>query len=307
MPKRIIITGATGLIGKNISNVLLDKKYELIILSRSPQKAELIIPGASQYLEWDSTKETSDTWKRFIDGADAIIHLAGENVMAKRWSEDHKRNVIESRRIGTKKLVDAIAESSVKPKLFLSASAIGYYGYNPFETFDENSKYGSDFFSDVVKVWEDEAIKAKQYGAREVRIRIGIVLDKNEGALAKMIIPYKYCIGGPLGSGKQWFPWIHIDDLVNLFVYAIENDFVHGALNGVSPGIVTMKEFSKMLGKAMHRPSIFKVPEFILKIIVGEGADAVTKVSKVVPTRTIESGYHFSYAELEKTLHNILK
>lgn len=307
MSKTIILTGATGLIGKKLSQVLLDKKYELIILSRNPLKAELAIPGASQYLEWDSVHSTSDSWKNSIDGAEAIVHLAGENVMAKRWNDEHKKNVIESRRNGTRKLVDAVAASNGKPKLFLSASAIGYYGYDPDKTFDEYSSPGNDFFSEVAKVWEEETVKVSQFGVREARIRIGIVLDKDEGALAKMITPFKYFIGGSLGSGGQWFPWVHIDDVVNLFIYAIENDNVNGALNCVSPGIVTMKEFAKMLGKVMRRPSFFKVPEYVLKLIVGEGADAVTKVSKVVPKRTIESGYKFRFAELEKALSDILK
>lgn len=295
------------MIGKRLSKAILEKEYQLIVFTRSPKKAKAIIPGADSYVYWDSTSAGGDEWKDYIKEADTVIHLAGENVMAKRWSDEHKKNVIESRRLGTKKLVDAIASSDKKPGLFLSASAIGYYGYDPQKTFNEDSPSGSDFFADVVRIWEEETLKVKSNNIREVRIRIGIVLDKNEGALAKMITPFKFFAGGPLGSGKQWFPWIHIDDLVKLFVFAVENENVNGVLNGVSPGIVNMNEFAKTLGKVMRRPALFKVPEFALRLIVGEGADAVTKVSKVAPIRTLDAGYKFQFENLETALKDILR
>lgn len=300
--KRIIITGATGFIGSKISAELIKRGDEVVVLSRSSEKARQIIQKAYKYVDWNFN--SMGEWIKEIEEADAIIHLAGENIMGARWSDTHKKKVLNSRVLGTGTLVNAICQSSKKPS-FICASAIGFYNNSIDVVVDEESPSGSGFLSEVTQKWEVEAVKVKTCGSRSVTIRTGIVLDKNEGALAKMITPFKFFIGGPLGSGKQWIPWIHIDDIANLFVYAIDNE-ITGILNGVAPNAVRMKEFAKVLGKVLNRPSFFRVPEFILNLILGEAAYAVTKGSKVLPNRTLDAGYKFNYTDLREALKNIL-
>ena len=300
--KKIVLTGATGLIGKKIADLLIRRGDEVTIFTRSIDKAKKIIPGAADYVEWNPK---SDNWHSALEGKYAVVHLAGENVMAKRWDEQHKKNIFDSRVDTTRALVKAIQNTSNKLKVFISASAVGYYG-NSEEPVTEKSNAGNDFLAGVVNVWEEETKKVDLLKVRRINIRIGIVLDKNEGALARMITPFKYLIGGPLGSGKQWFPWIHIDDVIGIFLYAIDNENVFGILNAVSPNPVRMSEFCKTLGSVMHRPSLFKVPAFVLKIIFGEAADVLLTGARVIPERTMKLGYKFIFEKREDALMNLL-
>lgn len=304
MNKKIVITGATGLIGRELSRRLIDRDDEVYILTRSPQKAEVLIPRAEEYIEWDYSNEG---WEKYISSADAVIHLAGENVMAGRWSEEHKRRIKTSRIESTRALVDAMAKVEKKPEVFICASATGYYGTSEEELFDENSPAGKNFLANVTEEWENEAAKVKEIDIRYVGIRTGIVLSKYGGALARMLMPFKFFIGGPLGNGNQWFPWIHINDIVRLYLYALDHSEVSGILNGVAPQNVTMKEFCKSLGKIMHRPAMFNVPEFALKILFGEGADVLIKGANVIPRRTKEAGYRFEYSNVDDALKQLLQ
>ena len=301
--KRIIITGATGLIGSAIAKKLIGRREEVIVFSRSPKEAKSKVTGAYEYVKWNYD-EVGD-WVKSIENADAIIHLAGENVMSKRWNDDHKRKVLASRVDGTLNLVSAIEKAKRKPSVFVCASAIGYYDYSVDIIVDETSLPGTSFLSDVTNKWELAAAEVEKYGVRRVSIRIGIVLDKNDGALAKMITPFKFFVGGSIGSGKQWMPWIHIDDIANLFIYAIDNN-LSGPLNGVASNPVRMKEFAKALGKVLNRPSLFPVPEFLLQLVIGEGAEVILNGSKVLPNKTIEMGYKFEFIELESALKDVL-
>jgi uncharacterized protein len=303
MMKKVILTGATGLIGKNNASKLIQRGDEVTIFTRSVDKAKRIIPNAAEYVFWNSER---DDWQPKLESKDAVIHLAGENVMAKRWNEEHKKNIYNSRVDSTRILVKTIENAVDKPKVFISASAIGYYG-NSEESVSEKSNSGKGFLSEVVRSWEKETNEVDRLGVRRVNIRIGIVLDKYEGALEQMITPYKFFIGGPLGSGKQWFPWIHIDDVAGIFLFALDNENVYGILNAVSPNPLRMNEFCRTLGAVMNRPSLFKVPAFVLKIIFGEGADVLLGGAKVIPERTIELGYIFNFVEVEKALKNLLK
>lgn len=305
MPKKIVITGATGLIGRKISEALINRGDEVIIFTRSPEKAKQIIPGAKEYVEWNYEKPGE--WKEKINGVDSIIHLAGENVMGSRWTENYKSKILESRIVSTKNLVEAISQAIIKPKSFLSASAVGYYPYSETEEFTENSKPGNHFLSQVTKQWEKETTLIEKFGVRGVNIRTGIVLDKNDGALAKMLLPFKLFIGGPLGTGKQWFPWIHINDIVGIYLFALDNNNVHGALNAAAPEFINMKLFCKNLGKVINRPSVFKVPPFVLNIVLGKGAEAVLNGSKIKPQRTLGFGYKFLFDNSISALNNILK
>ncbi len=304
MEKRIVITGATGLIGRKVCRQLSEKGHKLVVFTRSPYKARNIINSSAEFVEWDY--KNIDSWKDHLCAADSIIHLAGESVMGGRWTDEHKKRVYNSRIKSTNAIVDAISRCNVKPESFVCASAVGFYDDSIDKVFDENAEQGKGFLAKVTADWEKAAAAVEEFGVRRVSIRIGIVLDQNGGALEKMITPFRFFIGGPLGSGKQWFPWIHIQDIANLFVHSIENENVRGPLNGVSPGIVTMKEFSQTLGKVMNRPALFKVPEFMLKIILGEAASSVTRGSKLIPNKTLESGFNFVFNDAEDALMDIL-
>lgn len=302
--KRIIITGATGLIGSKITDKLIARGDEVVVFTRSPDKAKEKIKNAHSYVRWDYNLQGG--WKESIIEADAVIHLAGENVMGNRWNEKHKEKVLESRKIGTKNLVDAICNNGNKCEAFICASAIGYYNNDINIVVDEDSPAGNDFLADVTSNWEKEAAEVEKCNVRRVSVRIGIVLSKEGGALEKMITPFKFFVGGPVGSGNQWVPWIHIDDVVDLFIYSLDTK-VEGPLNGVSPNPVTMNTFAKTIGKVLNRPAFFKVPEFLLNVVLGDAAKVITKGSQVLPKKTISAGYKFKYENLEKALNNILK
>ena len=302
MNRKIVITGATGLIGKRIAHKLIQRGDKVTIFTRSVNNAIRFIPDAAEYVKWDYNK---DNWQMKLEGIDAVIHLAGENVMAKRWNKQHKENILKSRIETTSAMVNAIINTENKPKIFISASAVGFYGSSD-QPVTEKSLPGKDFLSNVVNAWEDQSKKVDEYKVRRSNIRTGIVLDKNEGALAQMVIPFKYFIGGPLGTGKQWFPWIHIEDVVGIYLYVLDNDNVDGIINAVSPHPIRMNEFCKSLGKIMHRPSLFKVPEFVLRLIFGEATDVLLASAHVIPERTLELGYKFEFEKVENALKNLL-
>jgi uncharacterized protein (TIGR01777 family) len=301
--KNIILAGATGLIGKEIARLLIERGDKVTIFSRSVEKAKNIIPNAEKYIVWNTQ---STDWYKILEGQDAVINLSGENLMAKRWNEEHKKNILSSRINTTAVFVNAFERVVNKPKVYLSASAIGYYGFTK-NMVTENSPSGKDFLAGVVKIWEKESEKIEKFNVRRINIRIGIVLDKNEGALSKMILPFKLFIGGPLGSGNQWFPWIHISDVAGIFLYALDNEKVKGAVNCCSPDLVTMRGFCNSLGIILNRPSFFRIPEFVLKIVLGESSDVIVNTSGALPQKIIEAGYKFRFEKLENALRSILK
>lgn len=300
--KKILLTGATGLIGKRIANKLIERGDEVTVFTRSVDNARRAIPDAAKYVDWNYN---NDDWLINLEGVDGVIHLAGENVMARRWNKEHKNKILKSRIDPTRSLVNAIGKIAEKPKVFISASATGFYG-NSEQPVTEESLPGKDFLAGVVIAWENEAKKAAGYNVRSVNIRIGIVLDKNEGALYRMIKPFNYFAGGPLGTGKQWFPWIHIEDVAGIFLHALDNENVAGILNAVSPHSLRMDEFCKSLGKVMNRPSLLKVPVFLLRLIFGEGANVLISGAKVIPKRTMEFGYKYKFENEEKALIDLL-
>lgn len=300
--KKIVITGATGFLGKKIASQLIDRKDEVTVFTRSIQNAKEMIPNAYEYVNWNLH---SDNWQKYLEGKDAVINLAGENLLAKRWNKKQKEKIISSRVNGTRALVNAIENLKSKPKAFISASAIGYYG-NSEEVVNENSNAGNDFLAKVVKAWEDESTRLQEIKVRRVNLRIGIILDKSEGALAKMITPFKFFVGGSFGKGNQWFPWIHIDDVVGIFLFALDNANVNGILNTVSPNPLRMNEFCKTLGSVLKRPAVFNVPAFMLKIILGEASVVLLNGAQVFPKKTIEFGYKFKYPDLKTAIKNII-
>ena len=300
--KKVIVTGATGFLGRGIAEELITRGDEVTIFTRSVKNAKQKISNAYDYIEWNTA---SNNWYHKMENKDAVVHLAGENVMAKRWNEEHKKNILISRIEGTKSLVNAIGQVKNKPEVFITASAIGYYG-NSEKPVNEDSEPGKNFLAEVVNAWENEACKVELLGVRRVSIRIGIVLDVNGGALAPMINQFKFFTGGPIGNGQQWFPWVHIEDVIKIFLFTIDNLNVKGALNASSPNPIRMNEFCKILGRVMQRPSFLKVPSFIIKGLFGEAAEVLLNGAQVIPEKTINAGYKFRFNTAEEALKNLL-
>ena len=301
---KILVTGGTGFIGRNLIKKLLNKNHDLVVVGRSEDKIKKVFGESVTCVGWNLSEpvtEKNNELAKALNNTDAVIHLAGENISDKRWNEEFKNRIINSRVMSTRLLVDCIKENESRPEIFISSSAIGYYGIINKEVVTEQSKPGNDFMSRVCVEWENASEELERINIRRVIIRTGIVLNKNEGALKKMLLPYKMFIGGPLGNGKQWFPWIDYRDLVNIYLFTLENN-ISGAVNAVAPGLVTMKEFGQVLGKQLNRPSLFPVPKFVLKIILGEAADYFTEGLKIKPARLSETGFKFEFGELKKAL-----
>jgi uncharacterized protein (TIGR01777 family) len=303
MNKKILITGATGLIGPPICEQLISRGDEVTIFTRSLKDNTLLPPQVKQ-IEWNYLKP--DQWGQYLEEKDAIIHLAGINLFSHRWTERFKAKVIESRKVSTFNLSNVINHLKNKPEVFISASAIGYYGNTGNSEADESYPAGSDFLAEVCKEWEMNAAYVESSGVRRISVRTGVVLDPNEGALKEMLWPFRLFIGGPLGSGKQWFSWIHLNDVVKGYIFAVDNKNLSGPVNLTSPNPVRMNEFAETLGKVLRRPSFFKVPSFALKIIAGEAADVVTYSQRIIPAKLSQAGFTFEYPQLYKALKDLL-
>jgi uncharacterized protein len=274
-----IVSGGTGFIGRRVVERLRGNGHEVAVWSRRGSNASL-------------------------DGMDAVIHLAGEPV-AQRWNATVKQRILDSRVLGTRRLVDEMGRVGAGPKVLVSASAIGYYGERGDEILTENAGPGEGFLADVCRGWEAEADRAAQFGVRVMRLRIGFVLGKNGGALGKMIPAFKAGVGGKLGSGKQWMPWVHIDDVVEMFARAVESD-MSGVWNATAPNPVRNEEFTKELGRVLHRPAFFPMPGLALKIAFGEMGEHMLDSARVVPEAALTAGYRFRFSELGAALRDLL-
>ena len=245
-------------------------------------------------------------WMEKINGADGIVHLAGAPI-AKRWTEEWKTIVRDSRVLGTRHIVDAIEQASMKPDVLVHGSAVGYYGALVQEAVTEDAPPGNDFMGTLCYEWEEEALRAESLGVRVARIRTGIVLDPEGGALKELLPPFRFFVGGPMGSGEQPWPWIHRDDEIGILLHALDHPTVSGPFNAVSPHSINNRQFSKALGRALGRPAIIPVPHFVLKLMLGEGSVTVTGGQNAVPERTAQSGYTFQYTSVDKALKNLLE
>ena len=295
---KLLITGGTGFIGSVVCSKLLDnKKNEITVLSRNPGKIKTPVKSISSLdqLEKDAT-------------FDVIINLAGEPIADNRWTEKQKQKIIDSRIDTTENIIEFIKYSKYKPKLLISGSAIGYYGINKTNTdIDENGTGDDSFSSQLCKQWEAVALKANSFGVRTCLLRTGIVLGKNGGALKKMLPPFKMGLGGKMGSGQQWMPWIHLDDLVGIILYCIEHDDIDGPINGTSPNPSTNQEFTRTLGKVLNRPTFMSIPDIIIKLLMGQmGIELLLSGKKIRPIKISEKGYQFQYPILDNALQNIL-
>lgn len=277
----------------------------MVAFTRNGSSAERVLPK-SENLEIVaySPKEAGD-WQSKIAGCDGVVNLAGEPIAENRWTPELKKTLLESRTLTTQNVVNAIAQATPKPTVLVNASAIGFYGTSETASFDENSASGQDFLAEVCRAWEAEANKVKESGTRLVILRIGIVLE-NGGALGKMLAPFKMFAGGPIGSGKQWFSWIHREDLVSLIIRALTSG-MEGVYNATAPTPVKMAELTNTLGQVMNRPSWLPVPGFALEAMLGDGAIVVLEGQQVLPKRTLESGFEYAYPTVKQALEAILK
>ncbi len=304
---KVAVTGGTGFVGSRLVEQLEATGAQTVLLTRNAQKALLQFPAAVyknvSIVEYDSL--TSGDWQTQISGCDAVVNLAGEPISESRWTPDRKKLLMTSRVVTTTKLVEAIATAAIKPKVFVSTSAIGFYGTSETETFDESSAAGSDYLAEICTNWEAAAMGVKATGARLVILRFGIVLGMG-GAIGKMLPPFKLFAGGPIGTGKQWFSWIHQDDVVALIMQALTQESMEGVYNATAPNPVTMNELCSEMGKTLGRPSWLPVPAFVLETMLGEGASLVLEGQKVLPKRSIESGFKFGYASVSEALKQVL-
>ena len=298
---KVIITGATGFIGSMLIEWLWNQFHSLVLLSRNPP-AEVGVTK-KEWVAWNPP--AGGSWEEAIDGADGIINLAGEPIAGKRWSKEQKEKLRSSRMDSTRALVNAIGKAKTKPKFFLSASAVGYYGPRGDEILTEASAPGGDFLSRLCVDWEEEARQAEAHGVRVATVRTGIVLGKGQGALKKMVPPFKMFLGGPLGSGKQWMPWIHIEDEIGILRFLMENQNARGAFNASAPKPVTMEEFAKALGEVLSRPSWVSVPPSALALIAGEMADMLLTGQRAVPEAALKLGYSFKYPMVGDALKSL--
>lgn len=295
-----LITGASGFIGKRLIRLLLAAGNTV---NYSARKRAAEIDTQAAYHCWDVNSAPP---LECMGRLDAIIHLAGEPV-AQRWSPEVKRRIHDSRVLGTRYLVDGIAKLKYRPKILVSASAIGYYGATGNRAVTEqDGPAKNDFLAEVCLSWEHEAQRARDFGVRVVTPRISVVLGRDGGALPKMLTPFRLGLGGTLGSGSQWMSWIHLDDITSMLRWAAENDSVTGAINAASPNPVTNAEFTRTLASVLHRPALLRVPKMALRLAMGEVADHATASMRVLPAVAQELGFPFRYPDLRDALQNIL-
>jgi uncharacterized protein (TIGR01777 family) len=305
---KVAVSGATGFVGSRLVGQLHKDGHRVLVLTRNIAHAQKVFPNkAFSNIEIVAyTPTVSGTWQEAIATCDGVVNLTGEPIGEGRWTPERKQEILNSRKLTTQKIVEAIAKANPKPSVLVNTSAIGYYGTSETATFDETSPSGNDFLAQVCQAWEAEATKVTEAGVRLVILRFGIVLGLG-GALGKMITPFKLFVGGPIGSGKQWFSWIHIDDLVNLIIQALTKPEMSGVYNATAPHPVRMSELSTTMGKVMHRPSWLPVPDFAIEALLGDGAVVVLEGQQVLPQRTLESGFEFQYPDLQSALETILK
>ena len=328
--KRVVVAGATGTIGRGLCKELIAKGYQVVVFSRDQQKARRAVPGAAEYVTWQPAE--TGPWAGALDGAHAVINLAGASLFGQRWTQAYKREIIESRVIGTRGLVRAMAEAHQRPKVFIGSSAVGYYGPSGDRKLDESAPAGNDFLAREVCVpWEREGQKAAELGVRTVIYRSGVVINgegrmslpidlrgaslarpgvilkTEEGAFPLLVMPFYFFAGGPILPGTQWLAWIHLADTVGLLMLALEDERVSGPLNATAPDTLTNRDFARAIGRVMGRPAWLPVPGFALKLLLGEMADMITTGQRVIPKKAEDLGYTFKFPTSEQAIKQILR
>ena len=305
---RIVITGGTGLIGRALIDLLLPEGHEIIVLSRHPDRARL--PAGVRVAGWDGRSAAG--WAELVDGAEAVVNLAGESIagtglIPARWTAERKRRILESRLQATSAVVEAIAGAARKPRVLVQASAVGFYGARTDDrVLDESAPPGDDFLAQVAVQWEAASEPVERWGVRRVLARTGLVLSASGGSLPPTLLPFRFFLGGPLGSGQQWWPWIHIRDEVRALSFLMAEERPAGPFNLVAPHPVTNREFAQTLGRVLGRPAFLHAPAFLLRLALGEMGDLLLKGQRAVPKRLLGLGFEFEFPELETALRDLL-
>ena len=303
---RVIVTGGTGFIGSALCRELLAAGHLPVVLSRDPQRALARLGAGVEAARWEPGR--GGDWQQTLDGADAVINLAGESIAAGRWTAARKAAIRDSRVASTRSLVEAIGRAGRRPKVLLNASATGYYGPRGDDPVTEDDSPGDDFLARVCRDWEAEARAAEAFGVRVALVRTGVVLGRGGGALARLLPPFKLFIGGPLGNGRQGFPWVHLADVIGVYLWALQDEAATGPLNATGPRPITNKQFCQALGRVLGRPCWAPVPGLALKLLLGEMAEALLlQGRKVLPARTEQLGYRFKFPTAEAALRDILR
>ncbi len=297
-----MVTGGSGFVGQRLVPSLIDKGARVTVLGRRVPDDR--IDRRADVRRW--TPEQPGDWYSAVDGSDAVVHLAGEPVIGKRWSDEQKGVIVRSRVDSTRQLVAAMRAAKKRPSVFVCASAVGYYGNHPAsDPVDESRGPGQGFLASVVRDWEAAADEASELGGRVVKLRIGLVLGHGGGPLGPMLPAFKMFVGGPVGPGDQMMPWVHIDDIVGLIELGLTRDDAKGPINATAPNPVSMNEFARSLGKALHRPAVFPVPTPVVRLLLGEAADAVVEGQAVLPRAAEALGYSFRYTKLDSALADL--
>jgi uncharacterized protein (TIGR01777 family) len=296
-PMNILITGGTGFIGTALSRELRNSGHTVVLTTRGPSDSK-------EKMTWNPPGLIAP---EIISTFDAVINLAGEPIAPGRWTKAKKERILSSRINTTRALVESMKRAGTKPRVLISASAVGYYGAHGDEYAAEDTPPASDFLAYVCIKWEEEALKAEELGVRVVIVRLGAVLESDGGALPQMIVPFKFFLGGPIGSGKQWFSWIHRDDVVGIIKYVLDKDTIIGPVNATAPNPVTNKEFSTALGKEFNSPSWFAVPGFVVKLTLGELGSVLLTGQRVLPEKALKAGYEFKYTDVNDALRVIFR
>jgi uncharacterized protein (TIGR01777 family) len=300
---RVIITGGTGLIGRALTHSLINEDYEVIVLTRNPQKANLLDGAIAE--QWDGCSAAG--WSHWVDGAGAIVNLAGAGVADSRWTVSRKALIHDSRLDAGRAVVQAVKNAKRKPEVVIQSSAVGYYSPRDNSVITEDAAPGVDFLAKVCVDWEASTASVEKMGVRRAILRIGVVLSANGGALPKMALPFKFFIGGPIGSGEQWLSWIHMADEVAAIKFLIEKKQAAGRFNLVAPNPLTNADFGRAIGKVMSRPAVMPTPAFALKLAFGELSTTLLTGQRVVPQQLQELGFTFQFLEAEEALEDLLK
>jgi len=301
---KIIVAGGTGFIGHHVCQALLEQRHDVTVLTRNPTQARAHCAREVSITDWDTLTNTPE---QTVGGVDAFINLAGAPIADARWTSKRKQLLVNSRVDATRRLVEAIGNISNKPKVFINASGIGFYGTDASAALTESSPQGQGFLAELSQKWEHEAHRANEYGVRVVCLRFGMVLGSDGGALSKMKTPFKLFVGGPILPGTQKISWIHVHDLTRLMMWLLEKPSLSGPINAVAPECVSMNEFCKKLGDALHRPSWMPVPGFALSLFLGELSEMLTTGQHVVPHRSMQEGFDFQYPTVEHALQSLFE
>ena len=301
---RVLVTGGTGFVGRRLVARLAGRGDDVVVLSRDPGKVEAGL-RAGRILAWDPM--AGPPRPDALNGVEAAVNLLGESIAGGRWTEEKKRRIRDSRLLGTRNLVAGLAACSPQPRVLVSGSAIGWYGPRGDEELDESSSRGEGFLADLARDWEAETERASAAGIRVVLLRIGVVLGREGGALKSMLPPFRFGLGGPVGTGRQWMSWIHVDDLCGLILHALDTAALEGPVNAAAPEPVRNREFARLLGATLRRPALLPAPSFALRLLFGEMADAVLLTGqRVLPGRARGTGFRFGYPRLDEALAQIL-